>query len=402
MDPPRSPSPSVTSTINITNSFQLCIIFKSSFVDVTLHDPSLTSSQRASFLLNFTEVLKLHKIRCSRKFIQSFANGLIVYTFYLDSIDMNVIHAFINDIKLMSLVPGSSMRQLFLRGSLSVEEYAYAASVRKFIYYFLNQRNEEFDVLARALAADSANLGRLHMLSTRLRREAVSPTRITQAMFDEVSLLKELYADFYRVCYGKEAPTYNTDLAQRITKMAKSEINKQILHAFLTFNSKLLKTNFWKSDKAALSFSLDASFVEAASYPENPYIIFFVLTEEFQGFHVRFRDVSRGGIRVIKSANKTTFIKNLEGQFSENYDLALTQNRKNKDIPEYGSKGTILLHKEAQENVHLAFKKYVSAIIDLLGTTQLIYLPTISVMPFHLDFIAITRAPIFSHRSVWS
>lgn len=66
--------------------------------------------------------------------------------------------------------------------------------------------------------------------------------------------------------------------------------------------------------------------------------------QEFQGFHVRFRDVSRGGIRVIKSTNAEMFQRNANGQFAETYDLALTQNKKNKDIPEFGSKGTILLY----------------------------------------------------------
>jgi hypothetical protein len=33
-----------------------------------------------------------------------------------------------------------------------------------------------------------------------------------------------------------------------------------------------------------------------------------------------------------------------ESQFQENYGLAFTQNLKNKDIPEFGSKGTILLN----------------------------------------------------------
>lgn len=88
-----------------------------------------------------------------------------------------------NEIQLLSLIPGTSMRQLFLQGDLSVEEYAYAASIRKFVYYFLNQRNEEFDVLATALKGDTLNLGRLNLLATRLRREAVSATRITRALY---------------------------------------------------------------------------------------------------------------------------------------------------------------------------------------------------------------------------
>ena len=57
----------------------------------------------------------------------------------------------------------------------------------------------------------------------------------------------------------------------------------------------------------------------------------------FNGFHVRFRDISRGGVRVIKSL-PTTYKQNRATQFMENYNLAYTQHLKNKDIPEGGSK----------------------------------------------------------------
>lgn len=43
--------------------------------------------------------------------------------------------------------------------------------------------------------------------------------------------------------------------------------------------------------------------------------------------------------------------------FDENYDLAYTQHRKNKDIPEGGSKGTILLSLEHQDKGVVAFQK---------------------------------------------
>lgn len=148
--------------------------------------------------------------------------------------------------------------------------------------------------------------------------------------------------------------------------MSIDTLDQQILQAFLTFNSNLLKTNFWRKTKAALAFSFKPNFVKDSGYPEAPYVIFFVLGTEFQGFHVRFRDIARGGIRVIKSGNKTSFLKNMEGQFTENYDLAWTQNLKNKDIPEFGSKGTVLLNREAQGATRTSFQKYVSGLLDLL------------------------------------
>lgn len=60
------------------------------------------------------------------------------------------------------------------------------------------------------------------------------------------------------------------------------------------------------------------------------YGMFFVLGREFRGFHVRFADVARGGIRIIRSANHEIYQKNVTSLFDENYNLAHTQHNKNK------------------------------------------------------------------------
>ena len=52
--------------------------------------------------------------------------------------------------------------------------------------------------------------------------------------------------------------------------------------------------------------------------------------------------------------------------FDENYNLANTQQRKNKDIPEGGAKGVILLDYDQQDQPTIAFEKYIDAILDLL------------------------------------
>ena len=70
--------------------------------------------------------------------------------------------------------------------------------------------------------------------------------------------------------------------------------------------------------------------------------MFLIIGNEFRGFHVRFRDVARGGIRIVMSRNRETYSINQRMLFDENYGLAATQNLKNKDIPEGGAKGTIL------------------------------------------------------------
>ncbi|KAK5240296.1 NAD-dependent glutamate dehydrogenase, partial [Cryomyces antarcticus] len=57
---------------------------------------------------------------------------------------------------------------------------------------------------------------------------------------------------------------------------------------------------------------------------------------------------------------------NARSIFDENYNLANTQQRKNKDIPEGGSKGVILLDVHHQDKARVAFEKYIDSIIDLL------------------------------------
>jgi len=85
---------------------------------------------------------------------------------------------------------------------------------------------------------------------------------------------------------------------------------------------------------------------------------------------LRFRSVARGGIRLIPSRDEVSFQRNLEGQFNENYNLAQTQNLKNKDIPEFGSKGTILLEKNSQGAGIYAFRKYVSGLLDVITPSK--------------------------------
>jgi glutamate dehydrogenase len=94
--------------------------------------------------------------------------------------------------------------------------------------------------------------------------------------------------------------------------------------------------------------------------------MFLVITSESRGFHLRFKDIARGGIRIVKSRSKEAYSINARNLFDENYGLASTQQRKNKDIPEGGSKGVILLDPKQQDKAREAFEKYIDSIMDLL------------------------------------
>jgi len=94
--------------------------------------------------------------------------------------------------------------------------------------------------------------------------------------------------------------------------------------------------------------------------------MFLVISSEFRGFHLRFKDIARGGIRIVKTRSQEAYAINARSLFDENYNLANTQARKNKDIPEGGSKGVILLDVHKQDKARIAFEKYIDSILDLL------------------------------------
>lgn len=53
-------------------------------------------------------------------------------------------------------------------------------------------------------------------------------------------------------------------------------------------------------------------------------------------------------------------------QFQENFGLAFTQKLKNKDIPESGSKGTILMRRGRNHMEQTAFMQYIDTMTDIM------------------------------------
>lgn len=124
---------------------------------------------------------------------------------------------------------------------------------------------------------------------------------------------------------------------------------KNILLQGMNFVQHILKTNFYCNNKAALGFRLDPSYLNYAPFereklfPELPFGIFFVKGMHFVAFHIRFKDLARGGLRTVFPERNERMLAERSTVFTECYNLAYTQNKKNKDIPEGGSKAIIFL-----------------------------------------------------------
>lgn len=124
---------------------------------------------------------------------------------------------------------------------------------------------------------------------------------------------------------------------------------KNILRQAMNMLHYTLKTNAYRMNFTALSFRLDPHYLDeipfdrSKKFPEMPFALFFIKGMHFFGFHIRFKDLARGGLRTVFIEQKEKTLAEQNSVFTECYHLAYTQHLKNKDIPEGGAKGIIFL-----------------------------------------------------------
>ena len=138
-----------------------------------------------------------------------------------------------------------------------------------------------------------------------------------------------------------------------------------------------LKTNIYMNNRYALGLRLDPRIM--VSSDENPrdvpFGVIFAHGRRFDGYHVRFRDIARGGLRLVTPASPEQFALESAHQFDECYGLAYAQQLKNKDIPEGGSKAVVLVDSVGMSSIGKGFvmrksvKAFVDTILDLIVDT---------------------------------
>ncbi|KAJ2181531.1 NAD-dependent glutamate dehydrogenase [Coemansia sp. RSA 551] len=384
------------------------------------------------FYSAMSDLYHYYSMYSSRKYVEQFSNGVTIISLYLDLakhakklthsgagssttssnaspvLSAAIPHASIDECvaqikkeaSLLFCIPNTPFQTLFKTGELSVQEAVYANVGWIFAQHFLNRLGSEYATLAEILDPnDATDVEVLAKLKKRLRQETFTRELVLDILLRHRELIKDLYAHFAHVHYVSadsgsavskvadrlkadlhvslsmtrlqdQEPLSSDELRLKITRVTTNDHDAMVMRALLDFNEHVLKTNFYQPTKVALSFRMDPGFLPAIEYPTKPYGLFLIIGNEFRGFHVRFQDVARGGIRIVRSRNAEAFSINQRTLFDENYSLASTQHRKNKDIPEGGSKGTILLNPDAQDKPFVAFEKYVDAMLDLLLTGE--------------------------------
>ncbi len=317
-------------------------------------------------LSGISNIINYYGLVSKHKYVEPFSNGKVIMSIYLDAASTRPhIDDIVTDISLSYVNPDNELSSLIRKKVLSAHEAFYAAGAWIFTHQFLTGFNVEYMALMTVLKDRPELMDTLHTLRTRLVKDSYTEARILRTVFKFPGEIKKLYAQFSNRFDPKE--TYEPGKYKLDFSYIPNEIDHAILEFCQVFNRAVMKTNFFKKDKTSIAYRLDSQqFLDPIEYAEKPYGIFMVLGKEFRGFHVRFRDIARGGIRIVKSRDAENYDQNSDLIFDENYNLAFTQQKKNKDIPEGGSKGTILLNLGYQDKGEVAFEKYTDGLLDLL------------------------------------
>ncbi len=274
----------------------------------------------------------------------------------------------------VSLYPPGPSAALVERGALSPAEANFLHAMTQFVHQFITVPDPNIGLLAERFRTDRELSGILATIQTRLDRD-----NFTQALIEGVFLQwPEIVHDQFLLFKARLDPARGpSELAEEeVRKLLDCAISSARLTVFeleiarwgTRFVEAVERTNFFQPVKAAHSFRLAPAALPVASLGAVPYGVFFVVGRDFQGFHVRFTDIARGGIRLLVSPTTDDYLRNADYLFEECFSLAFTQNKKNKDIPEGGAKGIVLpvFASSRAEGEH-AFRSYVEALLDLLA-----------------------------------
>lgn len=208
----------------------------------------------------------------------------------------------------------------------------------EYIDYSLNEIN-----LIRAFAAWD------QIFLSKLNPYYYSEERIRKTFDRYPEILRDL-VQYFKLRFDPRIPDgerrKQQDLEEKILHGIESvdrRIEFDIFKESLNFLKHILKTNYFYPQKTGLAFRMDPDCLNPEHYPNKPYGFFFMIGRGYRGFQVRYRDTSRGGLRILMPKDSSQYEVSFAGLFDEVIGLAYAQQLKNKDIPEGGSKAVVLL-----------------------------------------------------------
>jgi glutamate dehydrogenase len=136
-------------------------------------------------------------------------------------------------------------------------------------------------------------------------------------------------ADLFLDRFNPRRPLSDQDLTARFAELAKvidtdveDTIASGLLHKMMDVIKHTLKTNIYMQNRYALGLRLNPAIMGEPPHEEMPYGILFVHGRRFNGYHVRFRDIARGGLRLVTPATTEQYALESARQYDECYGLA--------------------------------------------------------------------------------
>ncbi|GMH98403.1 hypothetical protein TrST_g1809 [Triparma strigata] len=210
-----------------------------------------------------------------------------------------------------------------------------------------------------------------------------------------------------------------TRLREKIDSEVVDRSANTLLHKMVEAVNHTYRTNVYMENRYALSLRLDPAIMQSDNHEASPYGVVFAHGRRFNGYHVRFRDISRGGMRIVTPASPEQLALESGRHYDECYGLSFAQQMKNKDIPEGGSKCVALVDTVgmSQQNKNFVMRKSVKAfsdsmldlivdtpetqsdVLDYYGKPEVLYLgPDEQVIPEDIDWI-VQRAAKRGYRN---
>jgi glutamate dehydrogenase len=323
------------------------------------------------FQANISRVVARNRIELTRKYTVTFGGSqpVIVATLYARS---EFPADLLRELVEVSLYPSGEIGDLVEKGAATPAEANFINAAVPFVHQFISVPDPDVRLLAERFHSDRELTGILTSIQARVDRDTFTLALIQQTLMDRLDIVHDLFDLFRaRLDPASAGPEAEKAARSRLDAVLGSSTltaeEGEVVRWTIRFIEAVLRTNFFLPVKSALSFRIASSFFSRAGVESVPFGVFFVVGRDFHGFHVRFKEIARGGIRLLRSATYDEYHHNADSLFEECFNLAYTQNKKNKDIPEGGSKGIILpAFGSGRADSEQCFRSYIDALLDLL------------------------------------
>jgi len=188
-------------------------------------------------------------------------------------------------------------------------------------------------------------------------------------------------ADLFLARFNPIEPLQDDDFSARTSALRgrlKGLVNESARIAMLKMVDAVeftVRTNLFVPSRYALAFRVDPALMVSAE-DVKPFGVIFVHGQGFDGFHNRFQNIARGGLRLVSPNNIEQYAIESSRCYDEVYGLSYAQQLKNKDIPEGGSKAVCLVNladvdpSQRHRILRYSVRGFTDAILDLIVTSD--------------------------------